>query len=513
MKTTTTQRNNDSPSTLKFKPPTVTTVEELSSSSSVRGKSRTTTSLHNESSDINNDSSAPRIFIGCLPKKISKKLILKHFSQYGEILDLKMQVRDSSESNSQLINAFMTCSSQRMVEEILIRQQRILDCNIKVSRYMEKDELNKFISSSRKCRLYIKRLPSYFTNEQLLNLFEQFGAVKNAYCVKGTKSRKNWKYGYVVFEDEKTLKKIPLEGVFDRGVLIKWTSYELKQKKRKESGGNQQQQHQSQISKKKKKQGSQRKQSHHQSEDSYQQGLRRSRGQRGYEQLHGGAPAHDYRGHDHSALGRFRGEPRIYYSEGFFQEGSTMPRIPLPYPYEQINVEYDFQHPDTPHHNVFNLTDDHFLDGFSQLRGHRFRDTTPAYPPQYQGRGFSQYLNSNHLPGSFEEGNYYPDQSQRYDPYERDLKDDYNQNRNQYRQGQQEQQPQQNSVASNQRVYNVYPQNKQLPANSSGNEVHSLKPTSLDYHSKHWLDLDHGARNIRFDRRRRPQQHREVQNC
>jgi hypothetical protein len=57
--------------------------------------------------------------------------------------------------------------------------------------------------------------------------------VEKAYCVLGTKARRNYKYGYVIFKKEETIDLIPFEGVQAGEELLSWTCHKHKLAKRK----------------------------------------------------------------------------------------------------------------------------------------------------------------------------------------------------------------------------------------------------------------------------------------
>lgn len=119
------------------------------------------------------------------------------------------------------------------MENILQSKQIIRGTNIKVTRYMNEAELTKYIDKSRRCRVYIKRLPTDFNNEKLLELFSIYGEISKAYCVSGTKSRKKYKYGYVLFENEQSIELLPREGIPYKNIHIRWTCHKFKSQKRK----------------------------------------------------------------------------------------------------------------------------------------------------------------------------------------------------------------------------------------------------------------------------------------
>jgi RNA recognition motif-containing protein len=188
-------------------------------------------------------SSQSKLFIGCLPQKISRKDIKDYFTRFGPISDIKLEIKKTTDSQSHLINACLHCSSVKMVEQIIAeRPHSIKGCNLKVVPYMEQKELSAHIDSFRQRRLYMNHLPLLVSNDDLLQIFGRFGHIEKAYTVPEKKKKCNWKKGYVVFENKEALHLVPESGVFWKGVKINWHSYELKAKlreeKRKKKAGN-----------------------------------------------------------------------------------------------------------------------------------------------------------------------------------------------------------------------------------------------------------------------------------
>lgn len=179
------------------------------------------------------NSKAFSIFIGCLPQRISHEDLVTHFSSYGLVLKLEIEQKTSSDESSTLINAYLECSTAPMMNAILSNPQIIDGNNIKVAKYMTKEELENYVEKSRRCRIYIKRLPMHFNNESLAALFSQYGRVTKAYCVSGTKARKNLKYGYVLFDEEETINLLPISGVPFMNSKLHWTCHKHKIQKRK----------------------------------------------------------------------------------------------------------------------------------------------------------------------------------------------------------------------------------------------------------------------------------------
>lgn len=177
-----------------------------------------------------------KIFLSCLPKSLSEGDIEAAFSKFGEIEAFKFDITQQNNGKSQLINAILTCSTAQMKAQILNQTHTVKDHVLKVTQYLDKEELEKMLSSLKRRKIYLKKLKNNFTNDSLFELLSQFGPVEKAYCTEGTRKRKGFKYGYVIFEDAGTMKKLPTEGIPHGSEIIEWTSYERKTLKRKKDG-------------------------------------------------------------------------------------------------------------------------------------------------------------------------------------------------------------------------------------------------------------------------------------
>lgn len=178
-----------------------------------------------DSSDNTKKCKERRLFLGCLPKSLSRNCLVNHFSQFGSVLDFEFNIMPQKDGKSKLINAILTCSSVEMKDTILQQPNIIEGHQLKIVPYLDPSELQEILNSTRRRKIYIKRLPSEFDNDSLKDYFLKYGLVQKAYCVEGTRKRKNLKYGYVIFKDEKTVQILPKEGFPFKGTLISWASF------------------------------------------------------------------------------------------------------------------------------------------------------------------------------------------------------------------------------------------------------------------------------------------------
>lgn len=183
-----------------------------------------------DSSNNNTDCKERRLFVGCLPKSLSRACLINYFSKFGSVSDFEFNIVPQKDGKSKLINAILTCSSAEM-KKVITEQPNIIEGHkLKIVPYLDPSELQNILSNTRGRKIYIKRLPAEFNNDSLKKFFTNYGAVQKAYCVEGTRKRKDLKYGYVIFKEEKTLKALPFGGIPYKGDLISWTSFKKRKK-------------------------------------------------------------------------------------------------------------------------------------------------------------------------------------------------------------------------------------------------------------------------------------------
>jgi replicative DNA helicase len=93
------------------------------------------------------------------------------FERYGPVKLLKIEKEFSEDKTSIVINAYLECTSQEMMESILEDDLVVKKSKIKVSKYRTKEELQDYVIKSRQCRIYIKKMPMHLDEKYLVELF------------------------------------------------------------------------------------------------------------------------------------------------------------------------------------------------------------------------------------------------------------------------------------------------------------------------------------------------------
>lgn len=190
------------------------------------------------------------IHIQSPPKEASFDSLVKYFSQYGKVVNLRFfkgdyfkdptaflsfsHSKNGKNQNSSGINtstpnsALLECSSKAMKEAILNNVHFFANKAIRVRRYMEEKELIQYIKQIRYTRIFVDNIPKYLTNEQLKEFFENFGPVKSAYITGDGKQSSKTKFGYVIFEDAGVVETLNRKGLKFNNTVLLWSSYYFK---------------------------------------------------------------------------------------------------------------------------------------------------------------------------------------------------------------------------------------------------------------------------------------------
>lgn len=165
-----------------------------------------------------------KLFLNCLPKKLSKGDIIHYFNKFYGV-DGKFDLDISFKKNLKTISGVLTCPNVKTKFQILEKKTHTIGVFILNPRpHLTKEQLGKLIDVTKEKKIFIERLPECFDNEKLKLIFEVYGEVEKVFCVSGRKKKrkKGFQSGYVVFKDKNSKKKLPVKGIpFGKG-LIKW---------------------------------------------------------------------------------------------------------------------------------------------------------------------------------------------------------------------------------------------------------------------------------------------------
>lgn len=175
-----------------------------------------------------------KIYISCLPSQIEDEAVFNYFSQFGAVAYIDVK-RDDTEDQRCTGFCQVTCSTVEMKDRIMSESHTLQGKILKITPYYEGDQLARYRELIKTHRIYVKNLPIDTSDQELRSIFLPYGRIDNAYCVK-KKRYPNKKFGYVLFEDPKSINQIPEREIMFRGKPIAW--YQTNKGKKKSSSPN-----------------------------------------------------------------------------------------------------------------------------------------------------------------------------------------------------------------------------------------------------------------------------------
>lgn len=144
-----------------------------------------------------------RIFVGGIPVRVDKKVIVDFFSQYGKILHCK--IKKNSKTGRSLGYAYLTFESPQSTKALINQQIEFFGRICECKQVFKKEQLKEELHKEKKRKLLVYKIDPTVTNTELKNLFESLTSISHAYVVKDPDSDLNLGYGYVVFHDEEAV--------------------------------------------------------------------------------------------------------------------------------------------------------------------------------------------------------------------------------------------------------------------------------------------------------------------
>lgn len=165
------------------------------------------------------------IFMGNLPPALQKKQISEILASIGEYEKIQVPIQ---ETNRKLNRGYMflRCLDKKSFDA-LIQADLVIEGQRLVKReYLDKVDISCFFRlNNKRTMIYVINIVPKISNVDLKNAFSKFGVVESAYAIKGSKIDKRLFYGYVQFSEEKSIEKIPKDGVEISGVMISWKKF------------------------------------------------------------------------------------------------------------------------------------------------------------------------------------------------------------------------------------------------------------------------------------------------
>lgn len=150
-----------------------------------------------------------RVFIGCIPGNSDTQELVTLLSQFAKIQGV-MLASDKNPAGDEycLGYGFAVCESKDDVEALLAQSNKLTYRGrfITLREYKVGSKLKEDKKKFNRRRLFIGNVPQLTSNDDIAQIFSKFGPIENVYFVNQGKEQ-CYKYGYIVFHDEKAAEK------------------------------------------------------------------------------------------------------------------------------------------------------------------------------------------------------------------------------------------------------------------------------------------------------------------
>lgn len=159
-----------------------------------------------------------KIFIGCLPAETDENEVHTYFSQYCEIIKIKIKFRSNGICAG--YGHFTTKISKKNLKTLTTKNHfykgRSLECRL----YMKGKKLESYLNDFNERRIYVRNIPHGTTDYELYDLFSSLCAVTRAYNANHVDKDGNV-FGFVITKSPKEIEKLgQIGGIYLKGVKL-----------------------------------------------------------------------------------------------------------------------------------------------------------------------------------------------------------------------------------------------------------------------------------------------------
>lgn len=137
------------------------------------------------------------LFIGGIPSSMTEEVIRDHFNKYDTIVNVRI-MKDRKTKGSKGY-AFVTVTDHQKIADILAEPQVIAGRTVDVQVASRRGEKEKWKEEQKKRKLFVSNIPAHIDNDALLDFFQKFGDVRNAFVIRDFATKASLGYGYVEF--------------------------------------------------------------------------------------------------------------------------------------------------------------------------------------------------------------------------------------------------------------------------------------------------------------------------
>ncbi|KAL6661737.1 hypothetical protein ACP70R_001121 [Stipagrostis hirtigluma subsp. patula] len=154
--------------------------------------------------------SAGKIFVGGLPRDTTDATFVKHFGQYGEIVDsVIMKDRHTSQPRG---FGFITYSNPAVVDKVIEDTHVINGRQVEIKRTIPKGTMQSNSKDFKTRKIFVGGLPSTLTEDDFRNFFAKYGTVVDHQIMLDHETKRSRGFGFIVFASEQVVDNLLANG-------------------------------------------------------------------------------------------------------------------------------------------------------------------------------------------------------------------------------------------------------------------------------------------------------------
>uniref|UniRef100_A0A0E0IDP1 RRM domain-containing protein n=1 Tax=Oryza nivara TaxID=4536 RepID=A0A0E0IDP1_ORYNI len=152
--------------------------------------------------------SAGKIFVGGLPRDTTEADFVKHFGQYGEIVD-SVIMRDKHTSQPRGFG-FITYSNPAVVDRVMDDIHEFNGKQVEIKRTIPKDSVQSKDFKTKK--IFVGGLPQALTEDDFKHFFQKYGPVVDHQIMRDHQTKRSRGFGFIVFSSDQVVDDLLANG-------------------------------------------------------------------------------------------------------------------------------------------------------------------------------------------------------------------------------------------------------------------------------------------------------------
>ncbi|KAB8108992.1 hypothetical protein EE612_045075, partial [Oryza sativa] len=149
-----------------------------------------------------------KIFVGGLPRDTTEADFVKHFGQYGEIVD-SVIMRDKHTSQPRGFG-FITYSNPAVVDRVMDDIHEFNGKQVEIKRTIPKDSVQSKDFKTKK--IFVGGLPQALTEDDFKHFFQKYGPVVDHQIMRDHQTKRSRGFGFIVFSSDQVVDDLLANG-------------------------------------------------------------------------------------------------------------------------------------------------------------------------------------------------------------------------------------------------------------------------------------------------------------